>query len=389
MPNFACSAVLVLHFIGLWNGLASAVQPPIPSTGSVCKKGELQIRWSNPTGFRGPSKPALSPDQQTLYFGSEDLHLYAINTANGKDKWDFYTPEGVVSAPAVSADGQAIFVGAGGRLYAVNSSGLEMWNYATDEIDATPALSESLGTVFVGSYDKNFYAFDAANGDLRWKKATLGPVLSSAAVSADQKTVFVGSNDKNLYAFNTADGSLRWQRLTGGGLMSSPVVSADQQTVFIGSRDKNLYAINAADGEIRWTFPTLDEVIEDIVVSSEFDQKVFVATRPEDETPSVLWAVNAADGAFLWKFETKKIISGSAVSPDQKTVFVGSGDGNLYALNTADGTRRWNFNYAIGGICSPTVSLDGQTVFFGSQGSPDFGGDMTAVCTTPDEQFVI
>ena len=55
-----------------------------------------------------------------------------------------------------------------------------------------------------------------------------------------------------------------------------------------------------------------------------------------------------------------------AVSPGGATVFAGSGDHNLYAIDTATGTQRWKF--ATGGWVrsGPAVSPDGATVYVGS-----------------------
>ena len=50
--------------------------------------------------------------------------------------------------------------------------GGQLWKFITDSlIVATPAVSESQKTVFVGSYDKNFYAINTADGTLRWKSS--------------------------------------------------------------------------------------------------------------------------------------------------------------------------------------------------------------------------
>jgi outer membrane protein assembly factor BamB len=48
----------------------------------------------------------------------------------------------------------------------------------------------SNGTVYVGSHDKNLYAFDAATGTLKWRTATNAPIdLSSPVVLTFNGTV--------------------------------------------------------------------------------------------------------------------------------------------------------------------------------------------------------
>jgi hypothetical protein len=55
-----------------------------------------------------------------------------------------------------------------------------------------------------------------------------------------------------------------------------------------------------------------------------------------------LFAVDAVDGTERWVFATGEWIESSPAVVDG-VVYVGSGDKNLYALNAADGTERWRF----------------------------------------------
>ncbi|MEJ5274107.1 MAG: PQQ-binding-like beta-propeller repeat protein [Spirochaetota bacterium] len=75
-----------------------------------------------------------------------------------------------------------------------------------------------------------------------------------------------------------------------------------------------------------------------------------------------LFAVsNNDDGNLKWNFKTNdSIVSSPAIGSDG-TIYVGSYDNYLYAIN-ADGTLKWNFETA-GGYCyiisSPTIVKDG------------------------------
>jgi len=155
------------------------------------------------------SSPAISSDGATVFVGSYDKKLYAIDAANGTLKWAFETGGNVRSSPAISSDG---------------------------------------ATVFVGSFDGKLYAIDAASGTEKWAFETGGEVYSSPAISSDGATVFVGSEDNKLYAIDAADGTEKWAFVTGGYVDSSPALSSDGSTVFVGSYDGKLYAIHAANG---------------------------------------------------------------------------------------------------------------------------------------------
>src|SRR5229473_2672902 len=75
------------------------------------------------------SSPTVSGD--TIYFGSDDTYLYALNALTGELKWKFKTGDVVYSSPAV-ADG-VVFVGShDGYLYAVDAqTGKHRWSFKT------------------------------------------------------------------------------------------------------------------------------------------------------------------------------------------------------------------------------------------------------------------
>ncbi len=72
--------------------------------------------------------------------------------------------------------------------------------------------------------------------ELLWKYTTGGLVLSSPVVSGG--VVYVGSGDKNVYAFDAATGSLIWKHTTGDAVFSAPAVSDGM--VYVGSTDNNM-----------------------------------------------------------------------------------------------------------------------------------------------------
>lgn len=70
------------------------------------------------------------------------------------------------------------------------------------------------------------------------------------------------------------------------------------------------------------------------------------------------------NGEFKWSFETDFYIKGSpAIGPDG-TIYVGSFDKNLYAINP-DGTEEWHFTAGDLIRSTPAISSDG-TIYFGS-----------------------
>ncbi len=189
---------------------------------------------------------------------------------------------------------------------------------------------------------------------VKWKFHTGAKVVSSPAVSGD--TVYVGSADHSVYALSTADGSVKWRYKTRGPVNSSPAVAMGM--VFVASLDGNVYALDAVDGKVEWEFKTggerrftapgihgtmpRTELMPDpfdVFLSSPavVDRTVYIGSGDHH-----VYALDAQSGKMLWAFETGNVVHASpAVSAG--VVYVGSWDRNLYALDSATGKLIWKF----------------------------------------------
>lgn len=217
-------------------------------------------KWSfTPTGAAVTSSPTLGPDG-TVYFGAGSSsgtvanRLYAVRDTGTSfaSKWDFPVTGNVRSTPLV-ANGR-LYVGAdgdsaGGRLYVLTDNGTTATKFAetttTAAVQSSPAVGPD-GSVYVGCNDNNLYAF-AADGTVRWRFPTGGPVVSSPAVGADG-IVYFGSRDTRIYAVRDEGGSNRtqvWTVRTGAEVLASPAIGSDG-TLYTPSLDGSLTAF--ADG---------------------------------------------------------------------------------------------------------------------------------------------
>src|SRR5215813_392944 len=114
---------------------------------------------------------------QDAMFRGNPAHTGTSNaagtTAFHKVKWQFHTKAQILSSPVVV--GNTVYFGSNDhRLYAVDlQSGEKKWEFKTDgRVASSPAVSN--GVVFFLSYDSNFYAVDATSGALKWKFKTEG-----------------------------------------------------------------------------------------------------------------------------------------------------------------------------------------------------------------------
>jgi len=315
-------------------------------------------QWTFQTDSVVDSSPTVVDG--TVYVGSWDNNVYALDAVTGEQQWTFTTGANVTSSPTVvnvsaagDAGGRMVFVGSyDNSVYALDAAdGTEQWSVQTDEVRSSPTVVD--GTVFVGAFgynDDDVYALDAVDGSEQWSFPTGFEVGSSPTMYED--TVFVGAAADDVYALDAGSGSEQWS-FQAPSLSSPTVVDG---TVFIGSFDNALYAFDAADGIPQWTFETGDSI--GYSSPTVVDGTVFVGSRDNN-----LYAVDAEEGSEQWSFQTgddfyrNRGVESSPTVADG-TVFVGSDDGNVYALDTGDGSEQWSVQTGDYIESSPTVVED-------------------------------
>jgi len=232
----------------------------------------------------------------------------------------------------------------------INAGGIKpIWAFqCEDEIRGTPLFFG--GALYIGCYDNNLYALNAANGEFLWKYATKGGVVSRPVI-ADENIV-IGSEDKNLHAVNARTGNLAWVLETEGRIRSSG--RAADGYIFIGSDDKYLHVVNQVSGRRAWRYECSDEVRSTPFVTNEM---VYMGTEGGE-----LLCVDFR-GATKWRFKAKRGVTSSPWVQENMVLF-NSMDGFMYALDAKSGWLIWRFRMGKASIVSPYVS--GALVISGS-----------------------
>jgi outer membrane protein assembly factor BamB len=222
------------------------------------------------------------------------------------------------------------------------------WSYTTGNlVESSPAVVN--GLLYVGSYDGNLYALDAATGAKKWSAPTGAAIFDSSPAVA-KGIVYVGSEDGKVYAFNATTGVLKWTKTTGGQVESSPTVS--NGIVYIGSDDGNLYALDAATGAVNWSAPTGGAIYSAPAVVN--------GTVYAGSVDASLYAFDAGSGAQLWNYTTGGIIYGSPAVANG-LVYFGSMDNKLYAIDATGGG--FVSSYPISGGISSSPALAGGVAY--------------------------
>jgi outer membrane protein assembly factor BamB len=338
------------------------------------------VKWAFQTG--GPVVSSPTVIDGVAYVGSDDKLLHAVDVATGKEKWKFAT-EGIVRSTPAVATGVVYFGSYDGVFYAVDAaSGQLKWKFAMpgerkfearglhgytprmqtipdfwDLYLSSPAVAD--GMVYFGSGDGNCYALDAATGQLKWKFETKGVVHSSPALA--NGAVFFRSWDTYLYAVDAATGQEKWKykitwvnasaavvdgsvyfgtsipaffieldAKTGkerfkfdahSPVFSSPAVAGG--LAYFGSFNGSLYAVDLKDGKLAWEFQT------------ESAKKNAPAYLKPDGGLNFATVFTSPFFEDMYHASVKLFSLGAIVSSpvmNHGVVYVGSADGNLYAL---------------------------------------------------------
>ncbi len=329
-----------------------------------CQINAPIIAWKFRTQGQILSSPVV--ENKTLFTGSNDGNLYAVNTTNGKLKWKFKTKGAISSTPAVDGDIVA-FVSFDGNFYALDkNSGKEKWKFKTegeqlhaefgfctwkpistknpdpwDFFTSSPVFHD--GKVYFGSGDYHIYCLNAKTGAVVWKFKTQDVVHASPAIYKGK--VYVGSFDGHFYALNAKTGEKVWKFMGKEdnkwghcleGFQASPAVK--DGVVYCGSRDTYMYAFNAENGNILWKTknPVNSWFTSSVAIRGD---KLFCGSSDAKK----FYVFDKNTGAILHEhFVGTLPFSSPAISG--RTVFMGSLIGNLYAFDAETWKEKWKIS---------------------------------------------
>jgi outer membrane protein assembly factor BamB len=110
----------------------------------------------------------------TLFFGSRDKKVHAVNFGDGKIRWTF-TTRGQVDGSPVFCDGKVLVGSMDGRLYMLRAKdGEDLWSWDLGAaIQATPAIWNAM--VVIGAADGAVHAFGPEHTPPRTRTPEIKP----------------------------------------------------------------------------------------------------------------------------------------------------------------------------------------------------------------------
>lgn len=234
-------------------------------------KPPLSVAWKYKTG--GPVNSSPIVVNGTVYVGSDDNKLYALNADKWGKKWDFDSGDKISYSPT-AYKGMIFFSTRGNKVFALDAeTGKKRWEFQSDGWINAPVVAYD-DKIFVGAYSNKIYVLDAATGKKIGETRSRIDIGNTSYVcvrgefypvdahtrSAEWRNLFpsseswpaiangfvyIGSRDKKLYAFDKITHRQVWVYETDGWIDSSPAIA--NGTLYIGSRDGYIYAFKNSD----------------------------------------------------------------------------------------------------------------------------------------------
>ena len=324
-----------------WPGLAADAENAYLANGNLVYAVRLSDGmklWQYPEKSAGQvfySNPVLAPDGQLL-IGSAgtDNGMVSLDPATGRENWaaPMVANNHWVASPLV-VGGTIYAANNNGTLYAAElATGYILWSLPLDNsLWSAPTSNGKL--IFVTSLDHTLYAVDPETRAVVWKTDLGGSAPGSATVSPDGNTVYVGSFGKKVFAFDASSGAMQWTADVQDWVWSAPVQDGD--ILYAADISGHIYSLGAPDGKNAWLDLQPDGPItgsplvtaDGMVVASE-SGSVFAY----DRTGTKRW-----DASLGGKFYTTPVAAGGSI------VVAPMGGDFLVAALSQDGKVLWKF----------------------------------------------
>ena len=285
----------------------------------------------------------------TIYIGSYDHNVYALDGATGDFKWKFATHAGIVSKPTILGD-QVLFGSEDNNVYSVHAeTGSMIWSYPTGgPIRSSGRIADD--HMFIGSDDGFLHVIQVGSGTRAWTYDAGDQVRSSPYVLQDK--VIFGTEAGELIALNFR-GQTLWKFRAKRAITSSPV--ANENLTFVSSVDSYLYAVDTNSGWMIWRYRLEKPSISSPILVGNL---IIIGS-----TSGFVIAIDSKSGREVWRYKTDGQVNGSPAYY-KDNLYIGGIDKHVYCLEIATGKLIWKFQTK--GPITATPSVFDGMVYIGS-----------------------
>jgi outer membrane protein assembly factor BamB len=310
-----------------------------PDKTVVVSPARIAWQFNTPDGDGFYSSPAIdfATGDTIVYCGCDNCVIYAFDARTGGSRGNFASlnEDCFSSSPAISADGQRVYIADdGGWLYCLSPTLRHISHYPPNDtwvpgmrpFFSTPAVSGN--NLYIGRDDRYFYKFVDNAGQLYyWGSYTsLSAVISSSpAINAAGNRIVIADDSGYVTCFNDTL-EVVWHRSLGARAVSSPAISTDG-VIYVGCDDESLYSLRITDGHnVFAPFSVGRAVVSSPVIG--LDSTVYVVTDS-----GKVFAVR--QGVQVWQTALpfgENVSATPCLAPDT-TLLINTDHGSVYALD--------------------------------------------------------
>jgi len=221
-----------------------------------------KVKWIYKARVGSPSAPAVG---NGLTFFGGDTVFYAVDAVTGAVKWKYSDSNETfyASNPTIS-NGIVYVLSTDNNIHAFNiASGNLLWkfdgSFYQGAYHSSPTVVENILYIMTPGLDvtgkAGVCAINATTGNLLWVNKNSGMArMSGSSPAVVGGVIYCGAEDGYLYAWDASNGNFKWKTLVNGALYSSPTVVG--KMLYIGSTEGYLCALDAITGAIKWKYQT-------------------------------------------------------------------------------------------------------------------------------------
>lgn len=379
MSPLTLRGLLVTAALGLLSSQETTrADEPVPSISGPA------VAWSFSTGKSVTAAPVV--DRGVVYCGSTSGGFFALDAVTGRELWKFAARFPISSRAAVTDE--LVLFESGNALHALDrTTGQKKWSYVakpyrpiasmdlTDYHRSSPVIAD--GVAYFGDDWGNLNGVALADGSPVFQYTTPAgrPIRSTPAIH--DGTVYFGDWEGDVFAVSLVDKKLRWQhrppntRAYYGAVVSDFVVK--DGAVYFGSQHDTFAPLDLATGQPLWSYTDPNKTYlpatplvhgsRVIIATTIFTNSVLCLekgklvwafkaegiffTRPalDGRTLAInstnfgktgwLYLLDVETGALIAKLAIEKATPSAPAIADGK-IFLGAGDGSLYALSLTE-----------------------------------------------------
>ncbi len=290
-----------------------------------------------------------------VYEASQNAFVYALDAYTGSCYWKFSLGSGTLSSPAV-VDG-VVYIGSDRGVFAINAYlGTKIWQ-SSPAISTISSPTVCGDMVYVGSFvERSVYAFRVSDGQKVWQYQA-GDYVNSSPIVIDG-IVYVTSDDGYAYALDAVTGDLIWKVYCLGtvsyeSFSSSPAYA--NSVVYVSTSKGNILALDASSGAKIWNHTATD-------LSSYTSSPIYYNETVYTSSKNGVYALDAVSGQEIW--HSNLFFAQASPSIVNGVIYVGTGDGNIYGLDSQTGNLIWQ--YTIDGFVRGQTSIVNGVIYVGT-----------------------